>query len=119
MLTWSYLAGYRRVLSLRFSSLPVLAAFQSMLACGILLPMVKDSETAITPLYYNGDDVMQIIERYDLDFCLGNSVKYILRAGHKHDNASEDLKKALWYLERKIQQLKIQQIKAQQEKDID
>lgn len=38
------------------------------------------------PPYYNGDDVMQVIERYNLGFCLGNSVKYILRAGKKVDS---------------------------------
>lgn len=58
----------------------------------------------VNPDYYNGDDVMQIIERYNLDFCLGNVVKYILRSGKKTANKPiVDLEKALWYLERKIQ----------------
>lgn len=38
-----------------------------------------------------------------LDFCLGNAVKYIYRAGTKGggiDKTIEDFKKALWYLER-------------------
>lgn len=34
-----------------------------------------------------------------LSFCLGNAVKYIYRAGEKGD-AIEDIKKALWYLNR-------------------
>lgn len=36
-----------------------------------------------------------------LPFCLGNTIKYCFRAGHK-EGASEvqDLKKALWYLKR-------------------
>ncbi len=34
-------------------------------------------------------------------FCLGNAIKYIWRADLKHD-AIEDLKKAVWYLEREI-----------------
>ncbi len=37
-----------------------------------------------------------------MDFCLGNTIKYIWRAGHKHDEL-EDLKKAAWYLNRAIQ----------------
>jgi len=32
------------------------------------------------------------------DFCLGNALKYILRAKHK-ENYIEDIKKAHWYLE--------------------
>lgn len=35
-------------------------------------------------------------------FCLGNTVKYIARAGKKGDRV-EDLKKALWYLQREIE----------------
>lgn len=49
-------------------------------------------------------EVIDYIEDKELDFCLGNAVKYISRAGKKGD-AAEDLKKAVWYLERKIQRL--------------
>jgi len=51
-------------------------------------------------------ETINVIEAWDLDFCLGNAVKYISRAGKK-DSAKEveDLKKAVWYLERKIHQL--------------
>ena len=37
-------------------------------------------------------------------FCLGNALKYILRARHK-ENYVEDLKKAKWYLEYLIQRI--------------
>jgi hypothetical protein len=85
--------------------------------------MVDPTDNPTTPPYYNGDDVMQVIERYNLGFCLGNSVKYILRAGKKIDThrlnqvpqaerddlirqfTLEDLNKALWYLQREIQQV--------------
>jgi hypothetical protein len=47
-----------------------------------------------------------------LDFDLGNALKYILRAGHKKDNsmtegekAIEDLKKAIFYINDKIEML--------------
>ncbi len=47
-----------------------------------------------------------------LDFCIGNSVKYLLRAGYKKDSSLtdkekeiEDLKKAIFYINDKIQQL--------------
>jgi len=50
---------------------------------------------------YNGFEVIEITEQ--LNFCLGNAVKYILRAGKKSDNSKEqDLSKAIWYLEREI-----------------
>lgn len=38
-----------------------------------------------------------------MDFCLGNAVKYIWRYSLK--NGLEDLKKARWYLDRKIKSL--------------
>lgn len=59
------------------------------------------------PAHYGGADnvyeAIKVIEAWGLGFCLGNTVKYISRAGKK-DPASEieDLKKARWYLEREI-----------------
>lgn len=47
---------------------------------------------------------INVIEDWKLDFCLGNALKYISRAGRKQDEI-EDLKKAQWYIERKIKQL--------------
>lgn len=47
---------------------------------------------------------IDVIEDWELDFCLGNAVKYISRAGRKSDEL-EDLKKARWYLDRKISNL--------------
>lgn len=47
-----------------------------------------------------------------MDFCLGNAIKYILRAGHKKDASLsdnqkeiEDLKKAIFYIKDRIKQL--------------
>lgn len=55
------------------------------------------------PSHYTrgGVEVIDAIEAWDLGFCLGNTVKYVARAGHKGD-ALEDLKKARWYLDREI-----------------
>jgi len=54
----------------------------------------------------NEYEAIKVIEAWDLDFHLGNTVKYISRAGKKEtDKELQDLKKALWYLERKIQSL--------------
>lgn len=64
------------------------------------------------PAHYGGEgnpyEAIKVIEALDLGpgFCLGNALKYIMRAGKK-DPATEveDLRKAIWYLERRIQQL--------------
>ena len=39
----------------------------------------------------------------DMNFCQGNAFKYVWRAGHK-DDASQDLQKAIWYLNKSEQQ---------------
>jgi len=54
----------------------------------------------------NTYEVIKVIEALEMDFHLGNTFKYIARAGKKGtDKEIQDLKKALWYLERKIQLL--------------
>jgi hypothetical protein len=58
------------------------------------------------PAHYQGDgmNVMQIIEAYNLNFAVGNVIKYMLRAGKKPDeDALDDLKKAQWYLNAEIE----------------
>jgi len=46
---------------------------------------------------------IDIIEMYDLNFSLGNVIKYVLRAGKKEGESDlDDLNKALWYLQREI-----------------
>jgi hypothetical protein len=61
------------------------------------------------PAYYGGKDnphePIKIIEHYELNFNMGNVVKYILRAGLKTPDKIEDLKKAIWYLGREIENL--------------
>jgi hypothetical protein len=49
-------------------------------------------------------EVIDVIEDWQLGFCEGNCIKYIARAKHK-GHELEDLKKAQWYLNRKIEQL--------------
>lgn len=57
----------------------------------------------VNPTHYRGDTVMKIIEDFNLTFCLGNVVKYVLR--HKEKAGLEDLKKARWYLDREMAQM--------------
>ena len=47
---------------------------------------------------------IDVIEDWELNFRLANTVKYISRAGRKQD-ILEDLRKARWYLDREIQHL--------------
>ena len=59
-----------------------------------------------SPAHYKrgGMESIDVIEAFDLGFCLGNAVKYILRAGHKGgpEKRAEDLAKAKWYIEREL-----------------
>ena len=47
---------------------------------------------------------VKVIEDWELDYHLGNALKYVSRAGRKGGNDSliEDLGKAIFYLERRI-----------------
>jgi Protein of unknwon function (DUF3310) len=60
-----------------------------------------------SPTHYTsgGIETIDFIEAKELDYCLGNCVKYISRAGKKNDKKLEDLNKAMWYLERAISNL--------------
>ena len=51
-------------------------------------------------------EVIDFIEDKELGFHLGNAVKYISRAGRKNpDKPIEDLRKAVWYINRQIKRL--------------
>ena len=68
----------------------------------------KKNETSPTdnvnnPSHYNVGtiEVITVIEDWKLNFNLGNAIKYIGRCEHKN-NKKEDIKKAIWYLEREL-----------------
>lgn len=70
------------------------------------------SETVNHPSYYGGEDntyeVIKVCEAWELDkdAYLFNVVKYVARAGKKiKEKEIEDLKKAAFYLDRKIKNL--------------
>ena len=70
----------------------------------------EDKEMVNNPKQYGGKDnvyeAIKVIDAWQLGFCLGNTVKYISRAGKKDkEKELEDLKKALWYLQHHIEQL--------------
>lgn len=61
-----------------------------------------------SPEHYGGEnnpyEAIKVIQAWNLDFCLGNVVKYIARCGKK-DEEIQELKKAQKYLTYKITQL--------------
>jgi hypothetical protein len=72
--------------------------------------MENNKEQVNHPSHYGGSDnlyeAIKVIDAWDLGFSLGNTVKYISRAGKKNkDKELEDLKKALWYLQHHIETL--------------
>ena len=77
---------------------------------------IKEYENVSHPSHYTwlkdkcGIEVIDITRH--MDFCLGNAIKYILRAGHKQDASLtdnqkeiEDLKKAVFYINDRIAQI--------------
>ena len=72
--------------------------------------MGEEKDVVNHPGHYGGEtnvyEAIKVIEAWDLDFHLGNTVKYISRAGKKDPMKElEDLTKAKWYLERKIENI--------------
>lgn len=64
----------------------------------------ESREAVDHPAHYmkhpSGIECIQITEH--MNFCLGNAIKYIWRAGLKGEEL-EDLRKARWYLDREIE----------------
>jgi hypothetical protein len=71
---------------------------------------MENKEQVNHPGHYGGEsnpyEAIKVIDAWDLGFSLGNTVKYISRAGKKNkEKELEDLKKALWYLQHHIETL--------------
>lgn len=49
-----------------------------------------------------GFETIDFIEAKDLNYRLGNVIKYVSRAGKKNSDPVQDLEKAAWYLQREI-----------------
>ena len=66
------------------------------------------SDMVNNPPHYTdgGIETIDFIEAKKLPYHLGNAVKYISRAGKKEpEKTAEDLKKAVWYINRYISKL--------------
>ena len=76
---------------------------------GIIIMDEDDNSSVIHPQHYGGKDnpyeAIKVIEAWEVGFNLGNTLKYISRAGKK-DDTIQDLEKALFYLDREIQNRK-------------
>jgi hypothetical protein len=66
-------------------------------------------EAVNNPAHYGGAnnpyEAIKVIDAWDLNFNLGNTVKYIARCGKKDDEIQE-LEKAAWYLNNEIRKRK-------------
>lgn len=60
------------------------------------------------PSHYNHGTIeaIDVIEDWNLGFNIGNAIKYIARSEYK-GNEIEDLEKAVWYLNREIENKKL------------
>jgi len=71
---------------------------------------MTNKEQVNHPTHYGGSEniyeAIKVIDAWQLGFSLGNTIKYISRAGKKDlTKEIEDLKKALFYLEHHIKTL--------------
>jgi len=75
------------------------------------IPATGKADPVNHPPHYtahpSGIECIQVTEH--MDFLIGNAIKYLWRAGIKDAVGVEDLKKAIWYIERKIKLLGEQQ----------
>ena len=57
----------------------------------------------VNPNHYAAHKVspIDLIEAYNLNFALGNTIKYVAR--HEEKDGTQDLLKGLWYLSRHLQ----------------
>ena len=71
---------------------------------------------AKSPTYYQrgSSDVWHFIRDQQLNFHLGNVIKYICRAGYKTDSKIQDLEKALHYLQNELDHEKDVYLRASQ-----
>jgi hypothetical protein len=78
---------------------------------GAIIDLNKGGEVISPPDVVNhpphykagGIETIDFIEAKDLNYRLGNVVKYVSRAGRKDSDPVQDLQKAAWYLQREIE----------------
>lgn len=82
---------------------------EQLLEFGIINP-TQQHNTVTKPKHYKqyGEfEPIKVIQAWNLDFELGNCLKYIARAGYKEDNtAIQDLEKAKEYIDLELEKLR-------------
>ena len=70
---------------------------------------IKEPDNVNHPPHYTSGkiEVIEFIEDQKFNYHRGNAIKYLSRAGKKND-IKEDLKKAIWYIQREIDSLEKQ-----------
>lgn len=84
----------------------------TVVSCGVTVDCldyeredIMSKEMINHPSHYNqGIEAIDYIESHKMGFNIGNVIKYVTRAKHKGTEL-QDLKKALWYLDREIKRL--------------
>lgn len=87
-----------------WETVSVTTSGQPLLAGGPTEAELNATDNVNHPAHYKagGIETIDFIEAKNLNYHLGNVVKYITRADHKGDRL-ENLKKAQWYLNREIE----------------
>lgn len=69
---------------------------------------MTDHDPVKKPRHYNAGkiEIIDFIEDQKLGYHLGNVIKYVTRAPHKGEEL-QDLRKAEWYLQRRIWQVEL------------
>jgi len=76
---------------------------EELKAINLLFPKAKEDMVNHPPHYtVGGIEVIDFIEAKDLNYRLGNVIKYIVRSSKKYSDPLQDLQKARWYLDREI-----------------
>ena len=77
------------------------------------------AETPLSPSYYKRGTapVWDFIRDQELNFHLGNAIKYICRAGYK-GSKEEDLEKAIVYLQNELTHAKRQNLSGQSQNEV-
>lgn len=105
--TYSYPKKKKKYAKPRISKKPskIVDAVQEMKVTLDALDLIKDIDPVNHPPHYKtgGIETIDFIEAKDLNYRLGNVIKYVSRAGRKNSDPVEDLQKAAWYLSREIE----------------
>lgn len=66
----------------------------------------KEKDMVNHPSHYTHGkyEVIDVIEDWKLNFCLGNAIKYIARCEYK-GRKKEDIEKSIWYLRRELEKI--------------